>query len=480
MKNLQFILLLFFICVVNQTSGEKVLKGKAQKVATNWHENKIGRKIQKDLLKSDCYISDGDTALFIFNFENDGFVIVSGDDNTFPILGYNTQGFIDLDDIPEHFLSWLEYYDHMVNSNKKRENKNKKIEEKWEEIEQNVFLKSTSTTVPSLMESSGSSRWATWTPYFNAAPANPYGINKGYNGCVPNAMSQIMKYYEFPPLGTGSKTYTYNGLTKSEDLNEFFDYNLMPFRLTYCANGYPNCDDDHWGILPGITQEQIDAVGKLQYMAGMSVEMHWIASFDTATYKGAGTYGVVDDWALAMVDYFYYDANYTYWDTTNIVSNPSGFKADLRSSLDNGHPAIFRYNHHPTGGGHAVVIDGYEDDEFFHFCVGRGGYCDGYFYLFTSDADGIHDPREDITYGGVYCALNIHPDCNIPSTLTMNNQTISSASSLNRASNSLTVFNVTVEDGAKAYFGANSVTITSNFEVELGAELLIDNKPCGN
>ena len=48
---------------------------------------------------------------YVFNAGNDGgYVIVSGDDRTEPILGYVDHGTFDPDDIPENMRSWLQLY----------------------------------------------------------------------------------------------------------------------------------------------------------------------------------------------------------------------------------------------------------------------------------------------------------------------------------------------------------------------------------
>ena len=47
--------------------------------------------------------------LYVFNVEDDGgFVIVSGDDSTEPILGYSTKGRFDEENIPSNMRAWLE------------------------------------------------------------------------------------------------------------------------------------------------------------------------------------------------------------------------------------------------------------------------------------------------------------------------------------------------------------------------------------
>lgn len=105
----------------------------------------------------------------------------------------------------------------------------------------------------------------------------------------------------------------------------------MPFRLTYCGNGQPNCDEGSFDTIPGTTQEEIDEIGKLQYHAGVAVEMDW----------GTGTYDSPEDWVSEMEDHFNYLSTWEYYDHYYIANNPEVFKAKLRTELDAGRPVLF-------------------------------------------------------------------------------------------------------------------------------------------
>lgn len=486
MKTIKILLLICFALFCLTVFADKVPKERAKIVAENWGKNKMGKN-SKAKIEQFNFIQGKDTSLYVFNFDDNGFVLVPSEDNTYPILAYSKTGNFDLTNLSPEMETWLRYYAEMIKTEKKIE-RTSIIKEKWEEVESGTFLKSTMTTVPSLFESTSSSRWASWNPYFSKAPTAQTIYHKGHNGCVPLAMSQIMNYFAFPPLGDGSNSYTISGtslgstisFTISESFNKFLNYDLMPFRLTYCGNGQTNCNEGSFSNIPGITQQEIDAVGELQYLAGVSVGTLWLGMRDTAN-NTTGTYGAPDEWTDEMVNHFYYDADYSYWNETQIENSPTNFKTQLRNSLNNSLPALFRYSCHSNGSGHAIVIDGYENNEFFHFCSGRGGFTDGYFYLFPSDNDGTHNPREYIIFGGLECSMNIHPNCDINSSITLTNTTISGSSELYRASGNISVSNTTIASGAKVYFGSlNTISITSNFSIELGAELLINNKPCGN
>ena len=152
---------------------------------------------------------------------------------------------------------------------------------------------------------------AFWNPYFCMAPETQgASIHRGTNGCVPIAMSQ-KDYFRFPLIGRGSNTYNYviqiNGQTSwesiSENFNCFFDYDLMPFRLTECGNPdpYGNCDDESFDVTA--SQEEINEVGKLQYLAGVSVSMWWMSTSDTPIWTG--TYSSPTHWASSWLKFLF-------------------------------------------------------------------------------------------------------------------------------------------------------------------------------
>ena len=48
---------------------------------------------------------------YVFNTSDDnGFVIVSGEDRVRPVLGYSTESSFTMSDLPENLISWLEGY----------------------------------------------------------------------------------------------------------------------------------------------------------------------------------------------------------------------------------------------------------------------------------------------------------------------------------------------------------------------------------
>jgi hypothetical protein len=53
---------------------------------------------------------DVQTIIYVFNVDNSGFIIISGDDTVIPVLGYSDQSIFVSESMPLNFKKWLENY----------------------------------------------------------------------------------------------------------------------------------------------------------------------------------------------------------------------------------------------------------------------------------------------------------------------------------------------------------------------------------
>lgn len=184
-----------------------------------------------------------------------------------------------------------------------------------------------------------------------------------------------------------------------------------------------------------------------------------------------------------MSQYFNYSSDWTYINETFISNNKEEFKNDLRNELLNGRPVLFAYYGPNWSHGHAFVIDGFEDNDYFHFAVGDGGYLDAYYYLFDYDADGIHNQPEYYSY--YRAAIGIEPNCSSTSIINLNNLTISNGMNpVFQASDVINMSNFIVDGngssgGRITVQAQNEVNLNSGFEVKLGGEAFITMQKCG-
>ena len=300
--------------------------------------------------------SSDDAFYYVFNAGNDcGYVIVSGDDRTEPILGYVEQGSFDEESIPENMRAWLQQYAEEIKSL----DNNSPIIETVGRIKSRR-VKRTRHIIPPLVKS----RWNQGDPYNCRCPI--YYKDDGTtaqpaSGCVATAFAQILNYYKFPEktvaaIPSLTNTYTLSNGTKK----------------TVTARVITRGTKIDWENMLDVytssaTDEQRTAVGNLMLYCGQSVGMGYGGSSGAVTSKCA----------TAIVKYFGYD-DQAYW-----VNRSDYDIADwtdmLYEELEGGHPLC--YNGHSTGGGHAFVIDGYDGNGLFHVNWGWGGGSDGWFVI---------------------------------------------------------------------------------------------------
>lgn len=295
---------------------------------------------------------------YIFNINNDqGFIIVSADDVNTPILGYSTTGSYNPKNVPDNFKSWME----MVSLGMEKAIINgttptKEIQKEWDNFRQGkkIYTKASKTIV---VEPLIKTKWNQSYPYNSLLPYS--GL---YTGCVATAIAQIMNYYKYPKSGVG----IIQSYSISNDNTTYYIPAIDLSKYTYDWSNMLNTYD----YTPSGNDVQKKAVALLMYHIGASVKMSYSKS-------GSGAYSM--DAAKALVTYFGYDKSlelrsrddYGY---SNDLNN--AWDEMLRKELKNKRPIY--YDGRGTGG-HAFICDGYDDQGFFHFNWGWGGYQDGYF-----------------------------------------------------------------------------------------------------
>ena len=173
-------------------------------------------------------------------------------------------------------------------------------------------------------------------------------------GCVATAAGQMMKYYNWPPYGTGSHSYSWNDSELAADFTDPFDWTLM-------KNSY-----DPWGFEP-VDSEM--AVSELLYELGVSVEMD---------YDHSGSAASIDAVNRALDNYFFYEAGVSHRDQ-------DAFGALIQQEVEAGRPVLVGLT------GHAVVIDGVNQSDspvVFHVNYGWGGTNNGWYNLDNFPAGG--------------------------------------------------------------------------------------------
>lgn len=291
----------------------------------------------------------GNAPYYIFNVGDDqGFVIVSGDDNTRSlVLGYSDKGRFELENMPGNIRSWLEFYEHEVE---------RAARSSFMAAHPKDFVKGDTVVAPLL----GGISYNQGYPYNVLCPEDPQTGQLSVTGCVATALASIAKYYEYPLQGKGLVDYQSGSLHIEADLSEsHYDWD--------------NILDSYNGDISSYTEEQINAAGLLLRDCGYASSMAYSSTSSGATTDPIFN-GIVDHLGFdSLVSLRYRD----FYDTQE------EWEDMLRSALDNGQPLY--YQGQSSGGGHAFICDGYTDAGFFHINWGWGGSNDGYFIVSVMD-----------------------------------------------------------------------------------------------
>lgn len=292
---------------------------------------------------------------YIFNRgENEGFVIVSGDDRAPMILGYSDKGSFDASNIPpqlkEMMAEWAKQIDGISAGAKHAS---------WS------ATPSTRADEGVLMETA---EWGQGYP-FNAYCPMVEG-EQAPAGCVATAMAIAMKYHNWPDKTQG-------GIQE--------DFNYPEFTLDFS-----NYSID-WNVLSDSKNSKFaDEAGKLIYSAGVAAQMLYGVSESDA-----------EMWPIGhkMRELYAYDKDCQYIEKAKFDNDV--WTNMLIEQLYEVGPVIYR----GSGSiGHAFVIDGYDGKSLFHVNWGWDGLLNGYYALDFSDVGGSSFSEEQ----GMI--INIKPD----------------------------------------------------------------------
>ena len=126
---------------------------------------------------------------YIINAEDDGFVIVSGDDRVQDILGYSEHGNLDRTSAPTNVQWLLNSYEDAIKS----------VMESDGDITSDTRSLNTSISSREEIEPLITTTWGQGTPYNALCPT--FG-EQCLTGCVATAMAQVINYWKWPVDGT--------------------------------------------------------------------------------------------------------------------------------------------------------------------------------------------------------------------------------------------------------------------------------------
>lgn len=208
--------------------------------------------------------------------------------------------------------------------------------------------------------------WKQSAPYYNMCPMDLNAGQRSLTGCPATAMAQIVNYHE-----------TLNGTTL-DDGDDYYH--------SYAGNQYW-IDDDHetymfpdWDSLnTWLTSLQYvyetqgtvttDMKAALSFACGVGCKSVYSASM-------SGTFGIDQAWD-SFQRFGFEESQVIYPTETDTVFNQL-----IAENIKVGLPVQLGLRVDPPGnGGHNVVADGYNTDEYYHFNFGWGGGSNGWYTL---------------------------------------------------------------------------------------------------
>ncbi len=185
---MKIICLGLFLILICSLWGEQVSVNTAQVAAENWFKFISG--IENPILKNYEILSYSDTTtIYIFNFEEEGFVVTPATNDVQPILAYNQVGEIGSDGGPE-FEWMMNCYNEQVFYVIIEEIVNENSRTMWQDILDNNIPQDNVHIVIDMPET-----WHQSSPYNDFVPI--IEEERCGAGCGPVAMAQIINYHKY-------------------------------------------------------------------------------------------------------------------------------------------------------------------------------------------------------------------------------------------------------------------------------------------
>lgn len=283
------------------------------------------------------------SVLSVIGYEKGPFVVVSNDETIEPVLGYSLTNVSTMDSINPGMLWWLNSVSEVL---------------KVKAIQKQIYtLVAPPSEYPQKYGPIITSVWNQNSPYNNQCPLVKTGSSTRYpTGCVATAISQIMYYWKYPEHGIGEHQYSFQpadgeGRILSANFGETI-YNWSQMIDDY-SKPYTNAE--------------ADAVSTLMLHCGVAVDMGYTAD-------GSGAYS--SEACAGLKKYFGYNENMRIY--TRSYYSATQWMNMIYEELSNNRP-VYYAGADASNGGHAFVLNGYDENGRVLVNWGWGGKENGYY-----------------------------------------------------------------------------------------------------
>ncbi|MGG6545602.1 UNVERIFIED_CONTAM: thiol protease/hemagglutinin PrtT [Prevotella sp. 15_C9] len=358
-----------------------VSESQALSLAIKFSGAKAGQALKRAYVRKAPAKNKGteNNLFYVFNRGNDqGYVVVAGDDRVRAVLAYSDQGELTEADINNHpSIKWM--YDEY----------SKSIQwaiDNLPDVPSSDFAKAArkapAIEISPLLAVNSLNRTqtlATPVSWGQSWPFNLYCPNYRYNGnvyptvsgCVATAVATVMRWHKWPRKAKGSYSYywknstllsvNFDGANASE--NQVYDWSQMPAGVT--SGGYDRVTGRR------LTDTQADNIGRLLRDIGYTIQMDYNPAFTGGS--GAYVYNV----PRALREHFGYKAQVK-WQRRSDFTNARWY-AEVHDEMRDYGPVV--YAGYSQGGGHCFVLDGFATDGYVHVDWGWTGSSNGWHLL---------------------------------------------------------------------------------------------------
>ena len=295
-------------------------------------------------------ITNDNIGMYIVHLDPKGFIIVSAEDRTIPILGYSFSNTINTNNLPQQIRAILDSYKksikYIINNNIPQDTRASYL---LDQYLNNNFSSERDVREVTPMITANWSQGGGWNDF---CPGN------SVVGCVAVAMGQVMNYWEHPTQGDGYSQY-YDP-----------DYGVISVNFEEHTYDFINMYDDY-----PTEDSQL-----LLFHSGVAVHMDYSpwASGASVCWEGPSAQSALDE-------NFGYNNDITCEVKINYTDEE--WELLIKDQLDRGWPIIYRG--YSEDAGHAWNMDGYQEN-YYHCNWGWGGAANGYFYFDNLNGGGYN------------------------------------------------------------------------------------------
>lgn len=291
---------------------------------------------------------------------NEGFVIVSGDNCLPEILGYTESGNYIEEDMPPAFNDMMEEFALII--------------EQAQAAGAPARISPKVSTARVAIEPLIQAHWNQKSPYNDLAPIITGTNKRAVTGCACTAAAMVLHYFRrdlTDVLLATTPTYEKGDAPVTVSYPEG-----TPIQWDLMLNSYKNVS---------YPSEMGNAVAVLNAAFGAAIGLKY----------GSSTSGTIKNIVNGYKDYFNVSSKCQY---QNENTNQEEWEERIYANLINKQPIVYRGTS-LDGGGHAIILDGYNPNgNLYHFNMGWGGSGDGYYTLDKETGVGGYPKTQGMLY----------------------------------------------------------------------------------